>query len=197
MKVLLQLQIHYLVQYLELKRKARFDELSNFSGHPSENGERFLKSITNITKTNDESEIHEILEIVRGTLIQSASLWFDNHEHDFKKWSDFDTAFRTRYFSSTISHKKFDLLKQRKQSHDKQITSYVDDVVNLYKEIDPTMSEQIMIKHLMSGINPDFQKEISGRESTMNTLNEFLKYAKIEQDLCDIFEKFHQLSIDS
>ncbi|CAF4998085.1 unnamed protein product, partial [Rotaria socialis] len=31
----------------------------------------------------------------------------------------------------------------------------------------------------------------------MNTLNEFLKYAKIEQDLYDTFEKFHRLSIGS
>ncbi|CAF4308232.1 unnamed protein product [Rotaria sordida] len=40
----------------------------------------------------------------------------------------------------------------------------------------------------MSGINPDFKKELSRRESSINTLNEFLKYAKIEQDLHDTFD---------
>ncbi|CAF4930507.1 unnamed protein product, partial [Rotaria magnacalcarata] len=35
-------------------RKARFDDLPNFSGHPSEDVERFLKCIKNITKANDE-----------------------------------------------------------------------------------------------------------------------------------------------
>ncbi|CAF4660317.1 unnamed protein product, partial [Rotaria sp. Silwood2] len=94
-------------------------------------------------------------------------------------------------------HKKFHLLKQRKQLHDEPVTSYFDDIVNLCKEIDPTMSEQMMIKHLMSGINPEFQKELSRRESTMNTLNDFLKYAKIEQNLNDTFGKFHRLSIES
>ncbi|CAF2087757.1 unnamed protein product [Rotaria magnacalcarata] len=117
-------------------RKARFDDLPNFSGHSSEDDERFLKSIKNITKANDQSENHEILEIVRGKLIQSA-------------------------------------------------------------EIDPQTSELMMIKHLMSGIHPEFQKELSRRGSTMNTLNEFLKYAKIEQDLNDTFENFHRLSIES
>ncbi|CAF3387421.1 unnamed protein product, partial [Rotaria socialis] len=116
---------------------------------------------------------------------------------DFKKWSDFELAFRNRYFSSTMIHKKFDLLKQRKQLHDEPVTSYFDDIVNLCKEIDPQMSELMMIKHLMSGIHPEFQKELSRRESTMNTLNEFLKYAKIEQDLNDTFENFHRLSIES
>lgn len=49
----------------------------------------------------------------------------------------------------------------------------------------------------MSGINPDFRKELSRRESSMNTLNEFLKYVKIEQDLYDTFEKSRKLSIES
>ncbi|CAF3119004.1 unnamed protein product, partial [Rotaria sp. Silwood2] len=157
-------------------RKARFDDLPNFSGHPSEDVERFLKSIKNITKANDESDNHEILEIVRGKLTQSAGIWFDNNENKFNKWADFETAFRNRYFSTTMIHKKFDTLKQRKQLYDEPVTSYFDDVVNLCREIDPAMSEQIIIQHLMSGVNPDFKKELSRRESSMNTLNEFLKY---------------------
>ena len=71
-------------------RKARFNDLPNFPGHPSEDVQHFLKSIKNITKVSDESNNHEILEIVRGKLTQSAELWFDNNEHTFKKWSDFE-----------------------------------------------------------------------------------------------------------
>ena len=93
-------------------RKARFDDLPNFSGHPSEDVERFLKCIKNITKANDESSNHEILEIVRGKLTQSVGLWFDNNEHTFGKWSDFEAQFRNRYASTTIIHQKFDRLKQ-------------------------------------------------------------------------------------
>ncbi|CAF4219192.1 unnamed protein product, partial [Rotaria sordida] len=175
-------------------RKTRFDDLPNFSGHPSEDVERFLKSIKNITKATDESTNHEILEIVRGKLTQSAGIWFDNNETNFHKWSDFETAFRNRYFSSTSIHRKFDTLKQRKQLPDESITSYCDDIINLCKEIDSNMSEKIIIQYLMSGINPDFRKELSRRESSINTVNEFLKYAKIEQDL---YDTFRNLSIDS
>ncbi|CAF3578676.1 unnamed protein product, partial [Rotaria sp. Silwood2] len=109
-------------------RKARFDELPNFSGRPSDDVEHFLKSIKNIVKANNESDNPEIFEIVRGKLIQSAGLWFDNNEQYFKKWSDFETAFRNRYFSTTMMHTKFDKLQQRKQLHDEPITSYFDDV---------------------------------------------------------------------
>jgi hypothetical protein len=49
----------------------------------------------------------------------------------------------------------------------------------------------------MSGINPEFKKELSGRESSMNTLKEFLKCVKIEQDLYDTFEKSRNLSLET
>lgn len=178
-------------------RKARFDDLPNFSGHPSEDVERFLTCIKRITKVNYESTNYETLEIVRGKLTQSAGMWFDNHEHTFNKWSDFETAFRNRYFSTTIIHKKFDKLKQRKQLPDEPVTSYVDDVINLCYEIDPKMSDLVVIQYLMSGVNPDFKKELYRRETCMNSLEEFLKYVKIEQDLYDTFDKSRQLSIES
>ena len=178
-------------------RKARFDDLPNFSGHPSEDVERFLKSIKNITKANDESDNPEVLEIIRGKLTQSAGIWFDNNESTFTKWSDFETAFRNRYFPTTLNHQNFDKLKQRKQQPDETVTSYFDDVVKLCRDIDPDMSEKIIIHHLMSGLNPDFKKELSRRESSMNTLSEFLKHAKIEEDLYDTFEKSRNLSLHS
>ena len=177
--------------------KARFDDLPSFSGHPSEDVERFLKCIKNITKANAESTNHETLEIVRGKLTQSAGIWFDNNEVNFKRWSDFETAFRNRYFSTTIIPKKFEQLKRRQQKPDEAIPNYYDDVVNLCREIDPDMSDSMIIQHLISGLNPDFRKELSRRESAMNSLDGFLKYAKIEQDLHDTFEKLRTASINT
>ena len=177
-------------------RKARFDDLISFSGHPSEDVERFLKSIKNITKATNESENHELLEIVRGKLTQSAGIWFDNNETKFKKWSDFETAFRNRYFSTTITPKKFEQLKQRQQKSDEAIIMYCDEIINLCREVDPEMSDSTIIQHLLSGLNPNFRKELSRRESAMNSLDDFLKYAKIEQDLNDTFDKMDTLVID-
>jgi len=130
---------------LSKARKARFDDLPNFSGHPSEDVERLLKSIKTITKALDESSNHEILEIVRGKLIKSAGIWFDNNEIKFKTWMDFETAFRTRYFSTTIIHTKFEKLKRRQQQQDEPLTSYFDDIVNLCREIDSMMSDLMII----------------------------------------------------
>ena len=80
---------------------------------------------------------------------------------------------------------------------DESIAEYIDDIINLCREIDSSISDSIIIQHLMNGINPDFRKEISRHESCTNLLNEFLKYAKTEQDLCDKFEKTRFLSLES
>ena len=104
--------------------------------------------------------------------------------------------FRNRCFSSPMTHKEFDKLNQRKQSHGELVTFYIDDVVNLCREIDPNMSDSIIIQHLMSRLNPDFRKEVSRYESCMKVLSEFLKHAKIEQDLCDTIEKPRRLSFE-
>ena len=69
---------------LACARKARFDDIISFSEQPSEDVERFLKSIKNITKATNESENHKLLEIVRGKLTQSAGIWFDNNETKFR-----------------------------------------------------------------------------------------------------------------
>ena len=81
--------------------------------------------------------------------------------------------FRNRYFSSTMTHKEFDKLKQRKQSHDELVTFYIDDVVNLCRETHSNMPDSIIIQPLMSRLNPDFRKEISRHESCMKVLSEF------------------------
>lgn len=178
-------------------RKARFDDLICFSGQPSEDVERFLKSIKNITKATNESNNHELLEIVRGKLTQAAGIWFDNNETKFRTWSDFELAFRNRYVSSTTTSKKFEQLKQRRQKPDELIINYCDEIINLCSEIDPKMSDLTIIQYLLSGLNPNVRKELSRRESAMNSLDEFLKYVKLEQDLNDTFEKFGEMSIDS
>lgn len=170
-------------------RKARFDDLPNFSGHSSEDVEQFLKSIKNITKSNDASNNAEILEIVRGKLVKSAGLWFDNNEGLFRRWSDFEMAFRNRYCSTTLMYTKFDKLKQRKQMDNEPIAAYYDEVVNLCREIDPEMSEHMIIQYLISGIDHRLKKAVSRHAPHMKNLNEFLTYAKIEQDLHETFGK--------
>ena len=168
-------------------RKARYDNLPTFSGHPSENAERFLKSIKRLAKVTDDSPDQLFLEIVRGKLTQDADTWFDDNEPQFTKWSDFETAFRNRYFSTTIGNTKFDKLFQRKQGYDESVTAYFDDIIALCREVDLKMPNDVIIQHLMKGINPEIRKELTRLQSSMSIPSDFLKFAKLEQDLHDTF----------
>lgn len=178
-------------------RKARFDDLPNFSGRPSEDLERFLDSIKNITDTKTTANQQEVLEIVRGKLTKAAGLWFDKNQSTFKTWIAFETAIRNRYLSTTASAEKFKKLTRRVQQPDESVTDYFDEIVELCREIEPEMSDSIIIRHLMNGINPHLQKELSRRQPTTLTLPNFLEYAKIEQDLYNTYDKFRKLSLES
>ena len=170
-------------------RKARFDDLPNFSGYPSEDAEKFLKNIKNLTKPIDGTNHYVSIEIVRGKLTQSAGTWFDNNEANFNSWSDFENAFRNRYFSTQLTQQKFDKLKQRKQQIDESLTTYFDDIVNLCHETDANMSEQMIIQHLLSGLNRKLKKEVLRHEKSLKSLHDFFNICKIEQDLQDTYSE--------
>ena len=176
-------------------RKARYDNLPTFSGHSSEDAERFLKSIKRVAKVTDDSPDQLFLEIVRGKLTQDADTWFDDNESQFAKWSDFETAFRNRYFSTTIGNTKFDKLFQRKQGYDESVTAYFDDIIALCREVDLKMPNDVIIQHLMKGINPEIRKELTRLQSAMSTPSDFLKFAKLEQDLHDTFTQSQETTI--
>lgn len=176
-------------------RKARYDDSPSFSGQLSEDPERFLKSIKNISKADNNSTDPVLLEIVRGKLTQNAGAWFDDNESQFTKWSEFETAFRNRYFSTDIINTKLNKLSQRKQRHDESVITYFDDVTSLCREVDSKMSDITIIQHLMKGINPEFRKELTRRQTEIKTLAEFLQFAKLEQDLHDTFTQFQETSL--
>ena len=110
---------------------------------------------------------------------------------------DFEIAIRSRYLSATASTEKFLKLTRRTQQPDESITDYFDEIVDLCREIEPEMSDSIIIRHLMNGINLNLQKELSRRQSATLTVSDFLTIAKIEQDLCNTYDKFHKFSFES
>lgn len=85
-----------------------------------------------------------------------ASLWFCNHELDFTNW----TAFK-KHFAEVFDHPAVRKLRaeQRLLRHAQQqgetFTSYIEDVINLCKRLNPSMTEQEKVKHILRGIDDD------------------------------------------
>lgn len=183
--------------FLAKARKARFDDLPTFSGHSSENVERFFKRIKNTIRVTDDADNRAFLEMIRGKLTHSAGLWFDKNEASFPTWLDFETAFRNRYFPTNLADTIFAKLKCRKQQPGESFTSYSDDVLELCHDFAPDLPDRVVIHHLMSGLHPELKIELSRRASSLQTLDEFLKHAQIEQDLYDTYKAPHHVSLES
>ncbi|CAF1076984.1 unnamed protein product [Didymodactylos carnosus] len=182
---------------LTLARKKRYEYLPTFSGQSSDDTERFLKSVEVITTNENVKDDNQRLEIVRGKLTQSAGRWFDDNQTSYETSDDFEKAFRIRYSSSTVSQSKFEKLKQRKQEEHESVTQYYDDVISLCRDSDPKMTEETMIKHLMSGIKIEIRKELSRIQPSIDKIHEFLIRAKKEEDLYLAFESMGQLKIQT
>ncbi|CAF1262490.1 unnamed protein product [Rotaria sordida] len=126
--------------------------------------------------------------------------WLDTTSEDIKEYLAKEVTSRTDILDPLLFGSQPSCYtneadpNERKQLPDEPITFYYGDIINLCLEIDSNISEKIIIQHLMSRINPDFRKELLRRESSINTLNEFLKYAKIERDSHD---RIRNLSIAS
>ena len=90
---------------------------------------------------------------------------------------------------------KLDKLSQRMQQYNESVTIYFDDGITLCKKIDRKMPDTIIIQRLMKGINPEIRKELTRRQSTMPNRNEFLKQAKLEQDLHDRFTQSQTVNV--
>ncbi|CAF1150437.1 unnamed protein product [Didymodactylos carnosus] len=71
---------------LTLARKKHYEDLPTFSGHSSDDTERFLKSIKVITTSDRINDDSERLQIVRGKLTHSAGRWFDDDQQVIKTW---------------------------------------------------------------------------------------------------------------
>lgn len=170
-------------EFLSIARENRLNDLPNFSGHMSENVNRFLKTIKLITRANDQSNDDELWRTIRSKLIQSAAIWFDNNKSNFQTWSHFENAFRNEYCSTIAMSYKFNILIHRKQLQDESVLSYFDDVIALCDEIDSNMSNMMIILYLINGIHPRFKRELLRRSSLIQTPDDFFKYAKIEEDL--------------
>ncbi|CAF3893693.1 unnamed protein product, partial [Didymodactylos carnosus] len=59
------------------------------------------------------------------------------------------------------------------------------------------MTEETMIKHLMSGIKIEIRKELSRIQPSIDKIHEFLIRAKKEEDLYLAFESMGQLKIQT
>lgn len=172
-------------------RKALFADLPNFSGHPSDDAEMFLKRLRYVFSDDPDSFR---LHLVRGKLQRGAGLWFDKNKHQFSTWIDFEVAFFNHYAPKSSDDQKFANLRNRRQQRGETVASYFDSVIDLCEDVDSAMSEHTILRYLIDGLRPEYHTEVSRQKALIKTPADFLHYARTEEEL---YAAAHSVTHDS
>ncbi|UYV67129.1 hypothetical protein LAZ67_4004017, partial [Cordylochernes scorpioides] len=137
---------------------------SIFSGEDGENLQKWLKGYARVAKYNHWDEtlcLTKVYFYLSGTALK----WFENNEESIQTWKEFtsqlENVFGKKENSKLQAEKK---LKTRAQLKGESTECYIQDVLCLCKEVDPQMSEEDKISHLMKGIAEELYQALLPRD---------------------------------
>ncbi|UYV81563.1 K02A2.6-like, partial [Cordylochernes scorpioides] len=137
---------------------------SIFSGEDGEDLQKWLKGYARVARYNHWDEtlcLTKVYFYLSGT----ALTWFDNNEESIQTWKEFtsqlENVFGKKENSKLQAEKK---LKTRAQLKGESTEFYIQDVLCLCKEVDPQMSEEDKISHLMKGIAEELYQALLPRD---------------------------------
>lgn len=126
-----------------------------FSGKGDYDVEDWLSSYERVSaynKWDDATKLHN----VPFSLEKPAILWYNNNAATMKTWADFKNNL-TRDFDRPAVRKLHaeQRLRTRAQLPGENFTSYIEDVVDLCRRVNSSMSDDDKIKHIMKGVDDD------------------------------------------
>ncbi|UYV67707.1 hypothetical protein LAZ67_5001662 [Cordylochernes scorpioides] len=137
---------------------------SIFSGEDGEDLQKWLKGYARVAKYNHWDEtlcLTKVYFYLSGTALK----WFENNEESIQTWKEFtsqlENVFGKKENSKLQEEKK---LKTRAQLKGESTECYIQDVLCLCKEVDPQMSEEDKISHLMKGIAEELYQALLPRD---------------------------------
>lgn len=126
-----------------------------FSGDDQQDVSRWLKDFQRISSYNhwDESMcLANVIFYLAGTARQ----WFDNNEDTFTSWTVFKNSLNSTFcITDDLKRQAESQLLTRIQKIGETCEAYIQDVLALCRKVNPSMSEDEKIAHLMKGIVED------------------------------------------
>ncbi|UYV70058.1 hypothetical protein LAZ67_7001647 [Cordylochernes scorpioides] len=99
----------------------------------------------------------------------TAKCWFDNIKDDLTSWAIFKEKIYEMFGDKEDYSRKIEsALKVRGQKPDESIEFYIQDVLNLCRQLNPNMSEEDRVGHLMKGVADDIYRILLTIEVTTN-----------------------------
>lgn len=82
--------------------------------------------------------------------------WFRNHKAEFTTWSAFTETLTSVFGRPAVRRLRAEhRLRGRAQQSGETFTSYIEDVIDLCKRVNASMTEADKIRHIMKGIDDD------------------------------------------
>lgn len=117
-----------------------------FSGTDGQDVEEWLATYHKVSAANKWDDAAK-LTYVSFYLSGVASLWLRNHEADIASWDSFKASFSQVFDRPAVRKLRAEQrLRERAQQPGETFTSYIEDVVDLCKRVNPAMLEADKIK---------------------------------------------------
>lgn len=125
---------------------------STFSGTDDQDVEDWLSSYERVSSFNKWDDVLKLNNII-FYLTNVAKLWFKNHEAEFQTWPRFKARFVEVFGRPAVRLLCAEQrLRERAQQAGENFTSYIEDILDLCKRVNPVMPETEKIKHILKGI---------------------------------------------
>lgn len=125
---------------------------STFSGTDDQDVEDWLSSYERVSSFNKWDDVLKLNNII-FYLTNVAKLWFKNHEAEFQTWPRFKARFVEVFGRPAVRLLCAEQrLRERAQQAGENFTSYIEDILDLCKRVNPLMPEKEKIKHILKGI---------------------------------------------
>jgi hypothetical protein len=147
-----------------------------FKGEPGQDPTEWLKEYLRVSKFNqwdDTLSLANVYFFLDGT----AKRWFENNEDSLISWNTFEDELKNTFGNAQLYVKQAnDRLKSRAQKFGEATQSYIQDVLGLCQQADPSMAEDDKIAHLLKGVAEDIYQALLTKE--IKTVADFIKWCQ-------------------
>lgn len=139
-------------------------EPRKFCGYAEEDVEEWLTHYRRVSRYNRWDTPAQLANVV-FSLDETALTWFENNESKFTTWDRFVEEITGRFGDPAAKKKKAEqTLLQRAQIPGETCTTYIEEILKLCRVVNPQMSEEDKVGHLLKGIAEDVYHFLIGRE---------------------------------
>lgn len=141
-----------------------YREPRTFSGKAGEDVDDWLTNYQRVSKYNRWDATVMLANVF--FLDSTALTWFENHEASLTSWERFEEEIRNCFGDTTAKRKCAEqTLFQRAQGPGETCTMYIEEVLKLCKAVNPSMSDEDRVGHLLKGIAVDVYNFLITKEN--------------------------------